>query len=487
MRRQIFAAALLLSSILAVSLPALAQAPAPPVLIERVTVVSAERKEPLRNAFVLLQDGHIRSVGTRRPALSSAVKKNVRVIDGRGRFLVPGLIDSHVHVTTPPGITDPDFDRKHPGLLDAYWRQQPRSYLYHGVTAVVDLASIADLVERFRSAPQAPDLVTCGALILDGGYPAVLVPPALRAAFLRYALPADPAAAPAVVRRAQADGHRCIKLFFEDGFGASTAWPLPSDDVVAAVRAEARRLGLPVIIHANALDMQTAALRHKPDVLAHGLWNWGASDRQPGLPEPIRRHLAAVLAARVAVQPTFGVIEALGALFDPAFLDDPALKKVLPSALLAWYRTDEAQGPKNDLVADSPIFADPARARQIFAGVLDQDARATAYLIAHKGRILLGSDTPSGPFFTNPPGLNTWKELQHLAGAGLSPRGILEAATRRNAQVFGLSDRGTIEPGKTADLLLLSADPLKSVEAWNAIERVIVRGTVIPRESLAAE
>jgi imidazolonepropionase-like amidohydrolase len=313
------------------------------------------------------------------------------------------------------------------------------------------------------------------------------MPAEQRATLLRYPLPADPAAAPALVRRAQADGHRCIKLFFEDGFGDATGWPLPSDAVVAAVRAEARRLGLPVVIHANALDMQTAALRHQPDVLAHGLWNWGASGRQPGLPEPIRRHLDAVLAARIAVQPTFGVIEALGALFDPAFLDDPALKKVVPSALLAWYRTEEAQGPKNDLVADSPILADPARARQIFAGVLDQDVRATAYLIAHKGRILLGSDTPSGPFFTNPPGLNTWKELRHLAAAGLSPRGILEAATRRNAQVFGLSDRGTIEPGKAADLLLLSADPLKSVEAWDSIESVIVRGSVIPRESLAAE
>jgi hypothetical protein len=92
----------------------------------------------------------------------------------------------------------------------------------------------------------------------------------------------------------------------------------------------------------------------------------------------------AVLAAGVAVQPTFGVIEGLGALFDPAYLADPALKKVVPPALLAWYRTDE-------------------------------------------------------------------------------------------------------KPGKTADLLLLSADPLRSVQAWDRIESVIVRGNVIPREVLAAE
>jgi imidazolonepropionase-like amidohydrolase len=101
------------------------------------------------------------------------------------------------------------------------------------------------------------------------------------------------------------------------------------------------------------------------------------------------------------------------------------------------------------------------------------------------GRILLASDTPSAPTWTDQPGLNTWRELQHLARAGLSPRDLLKAGTIRNAEVFGLQDLGTVEPGKLANLLLLRADPLAGVEAWNDIETVILHGELIPRESLA--
>lgn len=285
-------------AVLALATPASAAPPAAPVLIENVTLVSPEREAPLHEAFVLVEGGQIRSVGTTRPP----VAKEVRVVDGRGRFLVPGLIDSHVHVGSPPGVSliaaaTEDFQKRHGAMLEAYWRQQPRSYLYHGVTAVVDLASPPGSAERFRSAPQAPDLVTCVPLVLAGGYPDL--PPDLRSRFIRYPLPNDPAAAARLVERARQDGYRCVKLFFEDGFGAASHWPIPSEPVAAAVRAEARRLGMPVAIHTNALDMQALALRHKPDVLAHGLWHWGASKGAPGLPEPIRQHLDTVLASGV--------------------------------------------------------------------------------------------------------------------------------------------------------------------------------------------
>jgi len=453
------------------------------VLIEKATVISPEREAPLRNAFVLVEGGTIRSVGTKRPKEA----KNARVVDGRGRFLVPGLIDSHVHIGSPPGVgaITEDFVKRHGEMLAAFWRQQPRSYLYHGVTAVVDLASPPGSAERFRSAPLAPDLISCAPLVLENGYPAAAVPAELKSQLIRYALSEDPAAAVRLVQRARQDGYRCIKLFFEDGFGEAKIWPIPSEPVAEAIRAETRRLGMPLAIHANALDMQALALRHKPDVLAHGLWHWGASNPEPGLPEPIRQHLDAVLASGTAYQATFGVLDGEANLFNPQFLDDPALKKVVPPDLLAWYRTDEAQFFRNEILADSPELADPAVARKLYAGVLSRNDRAFTYLAQHGGKILLGSDTPSGPTWTDQPGFHTLQELQHMARAGLSLRELLKAATVRNAEVFGLQDLGTIEPGKTANLLLLRADPLASVDAWNAIETVILHGQLIPRESLA--
>jgi imidazolonepropionase-like amidohydrolase len=454
-----------------------------PVLIEKVTVVSPERDAPLRDAFVLLEGGRIRSVGTTRPPIA----KDVRIIDGRGRFLVPGLIDGHVHVGQPPGIGSAaeDFLKRHEAMLAAYWRQAPRSYLYHGVTGVVDLASAPGSADRFRSAPLAPDVVSCAPLLLERGYPAVMMPPELWAQLSRFALPHDPEAAVRLVQRAHAEGYRCIKLFFEDGFGDAKNLPIPSDAVAAAVRAESRRQGMPLVIHANALDMQAAALRHQPDVLAHGMWHWGASNGAPEVPGPVRQHLDAVLAGGVAYQATFGVLDGLADLFDPRFLDNPALKKVVPPSLLAWYRTEEAQSFRKELLADVPGLADPAVARTIFEEVSSRGDRAFAYLARKGGRILLGSDTPSAPTWTDQPGFHTWQEMQHMVRAGLSLPDLLKAATVRNAETFGMKDVGTVEAGKVANLLLLRADPLASVEAWNSIEDVILHGEVIPRESLA--
>ena len=100
---------------------------------------------------------------------------------------------------------------------------------------------------------------------------------------------------------------------------------------------------------------------------------------------------------------------------------------------------------------------------------------------------MFGSDTPSGPTFGNPPGLNGFLELERLAGAGIPLDRLLASATIEAARAFHLDDRyGTIEVGKVANLLLLRANPLETVEAYDAIDLVISRGQVLERAALAA-
>src|SRR4051812_9231075 len=78
------------------------------VLIENVTVVASSDKPPIANGHVLVKDGRISEVGT--GAVSAAAAAGVTRIDGRGKFLTPGLMDSHVHVTNLPGLIDPHHD-----------------------------------------------------------------------------------------------------------------------------------------------------------------------------------------------------------------------------------------------------------------------------------------------------------------------------------------------------------------------------------------
>jgi hypothetical protein len=97
-----------------------------------------------------------------------------------------------------------------------------------------------------------------------------------------------------------------------------------------------------VVAHANAIDMLRIAVANDADVIAHGTWNWLEADGQPGVPEAIASQLREVHRKNIGFQPTLQVIEGLGSLFDPETLADPSVAKVVPSAVLAWYRSDDA-------------------------------------------------------------------------------------------------------------------------------------------------
>jgi imidazolonepropionase-like amidohydrolase len=106
-------------------------------------------------------------------------------------------------------------------------------------------------------------------------------------------------------------------------------------------------------------------------------------------------------------------------------------------------------------------------------------------MLDRKVRLLLGTDTPSNEGIGNPPGLNGRFEVQRWLDAGVPLPRILRAATLDNATAFRLSaELGSIEVGKRADLLLLRADPLRTITAYDAIETVILNGEPIARDSL---
>jgi imidazolonepropionase-like amidohydrolase len=88
--------------------------------------------------------------------------------------------------------------------------------------------------------------------------------------------------------------------------------------------------------------------------------------------------------------------------------------------------------------------------------------------VRNGGHLVFGGDTPSAPTYANPPGYNGFLELMTVEAAGIHPRQLLTAATMEAAGLFGLSrDYGTVEAGKIADLLVLTADSLTSVTAFD--------------------
>src|SRR5436309_2740690 len=135
------------------------------IVIEDVTLVSPERPGPMEHADVIVRDGRIVQVGT-----GLARSSRARRIDGRGRFLVPGLIDSHVHVGSQGPLDDAAIDT-HPELLRAYHAQLVRDYLAFGFTTVIDLDLRPETRAWFDTAPLHPRLYSCGpAVRIAGAY-----------------------------------------------------------------------------------------------------------------------------------------------------------------------------------------------------------------------------------------------------------------------------------------------------------------------------
>lgn len=488
-------------ALLTVALACIAAGPrsslAAELLIENVTVISPEQASPQPSRHVLIRDGRIVAVNPQRVSPG----KDARRIDGSGKFLTPGLMDSHVHLGDAAGLPFTDTPEIAP-LRDAYFRQQPRSYLYFGVTQVIDLSSMPERLALFEAQPQRPDLFRCAPAIVLDGYPTVFIPAEVRhqlvpnyifepANAAKHPLPAGADAAQhtpeVVVEGIKKGGALCVKIHIEDGFGPRTDWPIMSKETLARVRAATRKHGLLLVAHANAIDMQRLAVAAEVDVIAHGLWNWNDFAVAEGMPEPIAAHLREVRAKRIGFQPTLRVLPSTADLFRADTLKDPTYAKVTPAAVLAWYATEDGQWFKRELRREIGDAPDP----QIAQGSLRVAAyggRAVKYLHGLGHPLLLASDTPSSPTYGNQPGYDTYREMRLMAQSGVSLDAIFRAATINNARQFRMErDYGTVEAGKIANLLLLDGNPLETMRAWTLIDKVILRGNVIERKTLAAD
>src|SRR5689334_200946 len=143
------------------------------LVIANVTIVSPERRAPLEHAHVRIVDGRIVEVSA-RPL------HDKEQIDGTGRYLVPGLIDSHVHLAVPPGFPSsmtPEQARAHPEVVASTLAQDPRSYLFFGFTTVVDLVGSGDRAAQWNALELRPDAYFCGAAAMfDGQLQAIRYP-----------------------------------------------------------------------------------------------------------------------------------------------------------------------------------------------------------------------------------------------------------------------------------------------------------------------
>lgn len=433
--------------------PARAGGPPRPIVIRGCSVLDIAAGRMLPDRTVVLEGGLIRAVAA--PGEPVAEPPGAIAIAGEGKFLIPGLIDAHVHLVHVLDACRVTGDEVLPLFLAA------------GVTSVRDIGDeiVAEtLVARIAEAApgRSPRVFRCSPL-LDAD------PPFHRDIGRAVT---DPADVPALVEEMAGWGVATLKIYVGT-----------PRELGRAVIAEGHRRGLKVAGHLGAYAAQDA-VADGIDALEHiwSVFNFiippeeaARADHRSTLDlgNPKAQALIAALAERgTFVDPTLVVHRNMLLLSDePAYAGHPD-NELVPGRLRrhwAAYR------------ATSNLRPETLGARR---AELAKYLELTGRLHRAGVPLLAGTDAPE-PFV--PPGGSLHQELELLVASGLTPGEALRCATLHNAQALGRGDRlGAIEPGKLADLVLLGADPLESIANTRRIERVFRGGLVVEPGALLA-
>jgi len=409
------------------------------------------------------------------PGVEAVVPPGAVIIDARGRFIIPGLIDGHVHlvhILRSLGLSAEDLFPL---------------FLAHGVTTVRDtgdeITAQQGLAAYAEAHPEyAPRVFMCSPLV-DGN-------PAYHP-FVSWPM-TDPANVPAFVDRMSAAGVRTFKIYVGT-----------SRKVGQALVREAQRRDKWVTAHlAWGYTAQEAvadginSLEHIGSlyefVLPAGTPHWPAPAERAAFPPgelaalerkvlegkaavdldspAVRNLIDSIVRQRVMIDPTLVVYRNWMLLRDLELVQQHPDLKQLPARLReGWQHSARAQ----------PL--DPAT-RVLRQRQFDLMKALTLKLARSGVELMAGSDTPVQ---FCPPGGALQQELQLLNDAGLSPAEVLLAATRNNARALGQSkELGSIEVGKLADLVVLDADPLAAINNTRRIYRVIHAGRVLEPAAL---
>jgi imidazolonepropionase-like amidohydrolase len=411
-----------------------------------VNVVPMDRERVLSGQTVIIRDGRIAEMGAGLQPPAGAT-----VVDGGGRYLIPGLSEMHAHIPPPQAGAD---------VID----RTLFLYVAGGVTNIRGmLGNPGHLEMREQSARNeivAPRIYTSGPS-LNGN-----------------SAPTPDVAARMVIEQAAA-GYDLLKLH-----------PGLSREVYDAIVATADRVDLPFAGHVSAavgldrtLQARQASIDHL-DAYVEALAGHGAGfdPQQAGFfgfglidqvdESRIPQLVAATRQAGVWNAPTQTLIEHLFNSVDPEEMARWPEMRYVPAATVAnWVQRKRE-------IQQQPTFTRERADRYI-----EVRRRLIRELHAAGAGLILASDAPQ---WWNVPGFSAHHELRMMVDAGLTPYQALETGTRTPAVHLSTDHWGTIAVGKSADLVLLEANPLSDIRNVSRIAGVVLRGRWMPQTEIQA-
>ena len=420
------------------------------------------------NATVLVHDGKIADIFD-GPG-PDAYKIRAETIEGSGKTLLPGLIDVHVHLSSPGGMSTAteDYD------VDKGMARDAAALLYSGVTAARSTGDGLDSSLKLRGlisngSKLGAQFFICGPMFTaEGGHGAEyaqyvpkLMQEALKAQLVRIPKTADEA-------RLQVDelktrGVDGIKAILESGFGEGMLYTRMDVALFRAVAAEARARNLPLAAHTGDSRDVSDAVEAGASSIEHGSW-------RDKIPDAV---LAKMARDGVYLDPTLGVSEAYAQYFagKADALDNSLVQQAVSANILKATREFVLSGKAVD-AAKAAIFA------KAFEQSRDNLRRAWKAGVP----LVMGTDSGNPLVF---PGPSMHHELQLWVQAGIPAAVALQAATGNGAALLRAASRiGGIRKGMDADLLLVDGNPLQDIGATERISLVVFKGERLDRPAL---
>jgi len=435
--------------------------PPPARAIVGATLVDGTGAAPVPNATVLLRAGKIECVGR------CAIPGGVTVIDGRGLWITPGLVDAHVHFSQTgwaDGRPDSlDVREKHPyEAVEADLKQHPerffRSQLCSGVTSVFDVGGYAWTVSMAHSGgfgERAPRVAAAGPLLstvdhwlnLPGEKQLVFIP--------------DADTARKTVRYLASLGSDAVKVWY-----IVTPERKVEDSAPAVLAAgdEAQKAKLPLIVHATGLAEAKVALRAGARFLVHSVDD-----------KPVDNEFLELAKKNGTIYcPTLTVVGGYLRMFDSVLSHQPPAVDDPNGCLDPLTRARVAESAA---VPAPTGLAERLGNRKKLRGVADRISAENLKKVSDAGlTIAMGTDA-GNPLTLHGP--SVYAEMEAMQAAGLTPMQVLIASTLGGARAMGAEkETGTLEKGKSADLLVVAGDPTKDVANLRKV-RYVVRGGVV--------
>ena len=435
------------------------QAQEPVLVIRGATLIDGTGAPPLPDSSVIVRGNTIEAVASVGPSPPPA---NATVIEARGKYLLPGIIDSHSHIDKPNGV---GLTEEQKALVQQH---NLKAYLYSGITTAVTLAaSDRDWMLEQRRLARDHEIIS----------------PRLLTGLVRFTAPngwagrsGQPVASKADVDQIFQDSidKRADHVFaiYDDGVGTAKIYPRLDPLLLQRVADLSREHKLPLYIHAVDIDEYRASVAVGPRAIVLALEDPIAED-DPLLQEMVSKNVFLV--------PSMVNFESFYRVTDnPALLDEPVLNQTFPDFVIASVRD-----PEN-------IESAVARLEGVLqTNALEWARRAVPIMKANTKKffdagvvIAVGADS-GGAVVHNFQGYNLIREFELLVECGLTPMDAIVAGTKNGAMMIGMDDRlGTIEPGKLADMILLNEDPLENISNLRTVDRVILNGKVMKRDEL---